>query len=277
MKKILIAFDGLNYSKDSTDFAIKMAKASNSLLVGVFLYDSRYAQLLHTQQWDVPFRHYYYDMSMMEKMDDRRINESIQQFTTQCGESGIYFKVHFDKGVPLKELLHESAFADIIVIDTQAGLFNLSNDSVNTFVKDLLVESSCPIMIVPKITKEIKNVFIAYDGSESSVVAMKMFSYLFPEWSELNTTILNVNRTSSNHLPKNRDIKDLSKQHFKNMKYKILNGETSEVLIDYLKKHDEQSIVVMGSYGRNALSRMLHSSLSNKVIDHAKIPVFITH
>src|ERR1043165_7928410 len=217
MKKILIAFDGLSYSEDFAAFAIKIAKASNSLLVGVFL------------------------------RNPKKNHNSIERFTNQCVESGIYFKVHVNKGVLLSELLHESTFADLIMIDTQTNLFNLNDHKVSSVLKDLLIEASCPVLIVPKITKEIKNVFIAYDGSESSVLAMKMFSYLFPEWNELNTTILSVSKSSSNHLPKNSNIKDLSKQHFKNMKYKVLNGDASEVLIDYLKKNNEQSVVVMGS------------------------------
>jgi nucleotide-binding universal stress UspA family protein len=118
---------------------------------------------------------------------------------------------------------------------------------------------------------------VAYDGSESSVLAMKMFSYLFPEWNELSTTVLFANRSASNHLPRNRELKDLAGRHFKNVTYKVLNGDVERVLLDFLKKNKEKSLVVMGSYGRSALSRMFHSSLSNKVIEEVKVPVFITH
>jgi len=277
MKKILVAFDGLTFTKDSSAFAIRLAEATDSLLVGVFLYDLRYAHLLHTYRWDVPLQQYYYDVGKIEHSDEKIIYENIKQFTAQCEKSGIRFKVHLDKGVPISELLKESAFADLIVIDTKTSLFNLGDEEVNTFLKDLLIESRCPVMIAPPHPEEIKNVLITYDGSESSVRALKMFAYLFPEWNELKTTLVYVNRTKSNHLPRNRDIKDLVERHFSNMKYEVLNGPSDDVLIDFLKKNKKNTLVVMGSYGRSALSRIFHSSLSNKVIEEVKVPVFISH
>ena len=277
MKKILVAFDGLTFTKDSSAFAIRLAEATDSLLVGVFLYDLRYAHLLHTYRWDVPLQQYYYDVGKIEHSDEKIIYENIKQFTAQCEKSGIRFKVHLDKGVPISELLKESAFADLIVIDTKTSLFNLGDEEVNTFLKDLLIESRCPVMIAPPHPEEIKNVLITYDGSESSVRALKMFAYLFPEWNELKTTLVYVNRTKSNHLPRNRDIRDLVERHFSNMKYEVLNGPSDDVLIDFLKKNKKNTLVVMGSYGRSALSRIFHSSLSNKVIEEVKVPVFISH
>ncbi|MBX7140521.1 MAG: universal stress protein [Chitinophagales bacterium] len=277
MKKILIAFDGLSYTKDSAAFAIRTAVASDSLLVGVFLYDLRYARLLHTYRWDVPLQHYYYDVSKIERADEKVVHESIKAFRKQCDEAGVHYKVHLDRGVPLLELLNESAFADLIIIDTKTSLFDLSDHKMSTFLKDLLVEARCPILIVPPRSTDIRHVFVAYDGSESSVLALKMFSYLFPEWNELSTTVLFANRTASNHLPRNSEVKDLAARHFRKVQYKVLNGEVDKVLIDFLKKHKEKSVVVMGSYGRSALSRMFHSSLSNKVIEEVKVPVFITH
>lgn len=277
MKKILIAFDGLSYTKEAASFAIRTARDSGSLLVGLFLYDLRYARLLHTYRWDVPLQHYYYDVSKIEKADEKVIHESIKTFRKQCEDAGVHFKVHLDRGVPLLELLNESAYADLIIIDTKTSLFDLSDHKMSTFLKDLLVEARCPILIVPPRSTEIQQVFIAYDGSESSVLALKMFSYLFPEWCELSTTVLFANRSASNHLPRNQELKDLVGRHFRNVKYRVLNGDVEEVLLDHLKKNREKALVVMGSYGRSALSRMFHSSLSNRVIEDVKVPVFITH
>ena len=71
--------------------------------------------------------------------------------------------------------------------------------------------------------------------------------------------------------------KDLIRVHFQNAEYEILHGDAEQELLKYLKTSGENAIVVMGAYGRNALSRMFHQSLSNKVIREAGIPVFITH
>jgi len=42
MKKIIAAFDGLKYSESTKDYAIYLAKQTNTHLVGVFMDDSIY-------------------------------------------------------------------------------------------------------------------------------------------------------------------------------------------------------------------------------------------
>jgi nucleotide-binding universal stress UspA family protein len=48
-------------------------------------------------------------------------------------------------------------------------------------------------------------------------------------------------------------------------------------LVSFVRKNDQQTIVVMGAYGRNAVSRLFHRSLSNVVIEETNALVFIMH
>jgi nucleotide-binding universal stress UspA family protein len=57
----------------------------------------------------------------------------------------------------------------------------------------------------------------------------------------------------------------------------VLTGDAETKLLDYLKLSGDNAVVVMGAYGRSALSRMFHQSLSNRIIQEVNIPVFITH
>jgi len=276
MKKILVAFDGLNYSPSLTDYAIEISRGSNSLVVGIFLYDLRYTNLIYTYAYEIPAT-LAYSVEKIEKDDEQKISDHIRSFAAACENEGINHKVHLDRGVPLMELLKESAFADMILIDAKTSFFDFGEEAPSAFLKDLLAEAKCPVMIVPGKSEEIKNVVISYDGSESSIYAMKMFSYLFPEWNAKNTTIVSVNKSSTNHVPEGRNVKDLADRHFKNLKYEVLNGNATDELPKFLKKNKSNSMVVMGAYGRTALSRMFHASISNKVIKDLKMPVFITH
>ena len=276
MRKILAAFDGTKYSEGASKYAIELAKASNSLLVGVFIQDMRYVNYTYAYAWDQPFIDFgTVEQSQQEDVEKIKLNTSL--FKQACDAKSIRYKVHLDKGVPLQELLKESAFADLIVIDSHTGFFSLGDEAPNTFIKDLLIDSHCPVLIVPHEYSFFDNVVLCYDGSPSSVHATKMFSYLFPELNELPTTIVSVNDKSSNHLTEGWNYKDLISVHYKNADYEVLNGKPEEELLKYLKTRSANSIVVMGAYGRNALSRLFHQSVSNKVIKELNMPVFITH
>ncbi len=276
MKKILAAFDGTKYSEGASRYAMEIAKATNSLLIGVFIQDMRYLNYTYAYAWDQPFIDFSsIEASQQEEKD--KIDLNIKLFNRACDEKGIHHKVHLDKGVPLQELLKESIFADIIIIDENTGFFSMGNEGPSPFLKDLLIDSHCPVLIVPHHYHYFDKVFLCYDGGASSVYAIKQFAYLFPELEDLKTTVVSVNEKSGNHLKEGVNFKDLIRAHFSDTEYVVLQGESGDELINYLKQNSANAVVVMGSYGRNAISRLFHQSVSNRIIKELSVPVFITH
>jgi len=275
-KKILAAFDGLKYSEGASKYAIELARVTDSLLVGVFIQDMRYINFTYAYTWDQPF----VDLTAIEssqKEERAKIDLNIKLFHEACQEKGIKHKVHLDKGVPLQELMHESAFSDLIVIDSHTSFFTVGNHSLSPFLKDFLADSHCPVLIVPHSYSFFDKAVLCYDGSPSSVFAIKAFSYLFPQLCDLKTIVVSVNEKTTNHLKDAHNFKDLMHTHFTNVEYEILNGDANTELLKYLRQNGENAIVVMGAYGRNIISRMFHQSVSNNVIKEVNTPVFITH
>ena len=276
MKKILAAFDGTRYSEGASKYAIEIAKATNSMLVGVFIQDMRYMNFTYAYAWDQPFVDFN-SIEASQKEEKEKIDLNIKLFHTACDAKGVHHKVHLDKGVPLQELLTESVFADFIIIDSQTSFFSLGDKNPSPFLQDFLSDSHCPVLIVPHHYTFFDKAVLCYDGSPSSVYAIKMFSYLFPELEDLKTIIVTVNEQSSTHVKEGWNFKDLIRVHFQNSEYEVLKGNAEQELIDYLKRNGENAIIVMGAYGRNAISRLFHQSLSNRVIQEINVPVFITH
>lgn len=275
MKKILAVFDGVNYSNHTASFGIDLARQTNSLLVGVFLHDLTYSRFVYTYAWDVPTQ-YYYGFQEIEEEENLKIKSNSEVFRKQCEKAGIKHKLHLDNGVPIQELLKECAFADLLLIDTTTSFLKIGDNMPSIFLKDLLSEAKIPVMILPDMEQPVNRAIIAYDGSDSSVYALKMYSYLFPEWENLPTNIVTVNHSTSNHIPKNRDLKDLADLHFRNITYSVFNGEPETELTKFVKKHPD-SIVVMGAYARSTWSRMFHASVSNKILKEVKSTLFIAH
>lgn len=275
-KKILAAFDGTKYSEGAIKYAIEIAKTTNSLLVGVFIQDMRYLNLTYAYAWDQPF----VDFASIEKSqteEREKVNLNISLFKRACDDSGVNHKVHLDKGVPVQELLSESAFADLLILDSHTTFFSFEEKGPSPFLRDLLTDSNCPVLIVPHNYSAVEKAVLCYDGSPSSVYAIRMFSYLFNELSSLKTTVVTVNEKSTNHVKEGWNFKDLVHTHFTNCDYAVLSGDAEKELIGYLKLNGQNAVVVMGAYGRNAISRLFHQSLSNKVIQELHVPVFITH
>lgn len=275
MNKILAAFDGTKYSEGASKYAIEIARATNSLLVGVFIQDMRYINFTYAYASDQPFIDFN-SIEANQQGEKDKMELNIKLFQEACNAKGVKHKVHQDKGVPLQELLNESTYSDLIIIDSHTSFFSLGDKNPSPFLKEFLTDSHCPVLIVPHHYSFFDKVVLCYDGTPHSVYAAKMFSYLFPEMDDLDTTVLSINENSSNHLKDGSNFKDLVHIRYKEANYEVLNGDTEKELVKYLKDRAGNSIIVMGAYGRSALSRLFHQSLSNKVIE-LNFPVFITH
>ena len=275
-KKILLAMEGNRFSSSTLKYGIEIAKQSDSLLVGVFMRDLKYAGYAYPIVFDQPFL----DADIYSKFlkeEREKINANVKLFNDKCAAEGIAHKVHLDESAPIEGLLHESAYADLIIMDSKMNISDLLPNSPSSTLRDILVDAHCPILIVPSSYQEIRNVVLSYDGSHSSAIAIRMFNYVFPEWANCKTHLVSVNETRGNHLKENKNIRELLGRHYSNVSYEIMTGDVVKEIKKFMKYNSKNSVVVMGAYGRNALSRLWRQSLANMVIKDIKVPVFISH
>jgi nucleotide-binding universal stress UspA family protein len=276
MKKILVAQNGIKYSAAAVEYAVNIAKVEDALLVGLFIHDLSYANLSYGVMWDMP----YVDFNMLSEInkdDDEKIKLNISLFKSACDKAGVKHRVHLEQGVPLQELIKESSFADLILIDVHTGFFSFKQETPSPFLKDVLADAHCPVLIVPDSHNTFEKVIFSYDGSASSSYALKMFSYIFPKHADNETIILTVNKDNSNHIEENKNIKELASTRLTSPNYVVLNGEPEVEILNYLKTFGHNAVVVLGSYGRSAISRLFNESLSNKLLREIQLPLFITH
>lgn len=276
MKKILAIFDGTKYSPSTTRYAIEMASYQQAMLVGVFISDMRFGNFTYSYAWDQPFVDFA-AVETSQQADMEKIKLNISLFNRACDEKGVHHKVHLDKGVPVQEVIRESVFADMLIIDTQTSFFSLAETMPGTFLKDILADAYCPVLVVPQDYSVYDKVILCYDGSPSSAYAAKQFSYLLPELAKLPVTLVSVNTTSTHHVEGGSSLKELMSQHYPGITYEVLNGTPEEKLYTYLKENGANSLVIMGAYGRSALARIFQQSMSTRIIKDLNLPVFITH
>ena len=80
--------------------------------------------------------------------------------------------------ISLPELLHESIYADLLIIDSKETLTHYEEEVPTRFIRDLLTDVQCPVLLVPQKYKPVKKIVLLFDGEPSSVHAIKMFSYI---------------------------------------------------------------------------------------------------
>jgi nucleotide-binding universal stress UspA family protein len=197
------------------------------------------------------------------------LNANIKIFTEACNDKGVKFIIQ-DSDVSLKGLINYSHFADFIIADTKTNLGRYR-------LADLLADAHCPVFLPSKQGREIQSVIVTYDGGYSSIYAMKMYSYIFPEWNDIDTSIIYLTSSLETSIPSQEKIIAWISQHFNRIKIETIPGNIEMNLIDYINSTSENSLVVMGAYGRSTLSRLIHNSLADIVIEKTEASVFIMH
>jgi hypothetical protein len=270
MKKLLVAFNATNYSSSLAQFAIAIARESNSVIHAVFLSPSL-VPVTYPFPNDLPLAStgLISTVEMIEESEELT-KADIQLLNEDCTEAGVACTVEHSSSISLEDLIDHSAFSDIILCDAKEEIGGIS-------VRDLLADTHCPVLLVPATVQMPQRTVLCYDESFSSILAMKMYSYLFPEWKDLPSHIISINPKGDNGLQYDDYLNDWLPQHFPGIEKQILQGNLQKELVSFVRKNDQRTIVVMGAYGRNAVSRLFHRSLSNVVIEETNALVFIMH
>ena len=204
------------------------------------------------------------------------IDKNISFFKEGCISRGVNYSLHLDRGVPALELITESRFADVLVVDAETSFNKHYEGSPTEFVKDVLKKAECPLIIAPGCFKPIDEIIFTYNGSSSSVFAIKQFTYLFPQLNNKKVSILQVNDTGEWKDPDKYKFKEWLKDHYTDLRFEALKGDADTKLVDCLLNR-KNVFLVMGAYGRNDLSHFFKRSHADLLIKTATQPIFIAH
>ena len=272
MKKIIAAFDGLKYSSGTRDYAINIAKETQTHLIGVFMDDPTYTsykiyELIAEQGVSEE------KLDKYKAKDEATRDAAAADFEQICQHSGIEYSIHHDHNIAIQDLKHESIYADMIIINVKETLTHYNEKLPTRFIRDLLSDTQCPILIVPQRYKPINKIILLYDGEPSSVHAIKMFSYLLPNMMDLETEVISVNQVHAD----NKLMKEYMKRHYPKAKYTVLKGLAETEIVNYLKPATDNTLVVLGAYRRGSISRWFRESMADVLMREVKLPLFIAH
>lgn len=273
MKKIILVFDGTHFSDGAFEFARRLNTLQPLLLTGVFLPQVELANLWsYANNGGSPF------IPLLEGRESELIQQNIERFEKLCQANGIDYSVHkdiFDFALP--ELEKESRYADLLILGTEIFYENMgTSNGPNEFLMDALHGVSCPVLLVPEKFDFPDSIILAYDGSESSVFAIKQFAYLLPELGNKDVLLVYAEDDATREIPDKVQIEELAARHFNKLSLFKLEISPKKFFHTWLLEK-KSALLVSGSYGRSGLSRLFRKSFITEVIRDHRLPVFIAH
>ncbi len=212
--------------------------------------------------------------SLLEKQ--RLRNEKVERFIASCNNNGLNSSILLNRPITVDELIKEARFADLVMIDSSVSLSPMDENGTSGNLQRLLEDAACPVLLLRDGAINIEELIFTYNGSASSVYAIKQFTQLFPSLSEKQVTVLYVAENGTGSIPEHEKLMNYLQYHYSKIGIRILNGNPSNEITSFLKNR-RTVLVTFGAYGRSNFSTFFHPSEADNTLKTLKLPVFITH
>jgi hypothetical protein len=274
MKKILLAIAQNKLPENAFEFIRQLNEVSPVLLTGVFV-----RQMVYSLE---PAFDFYGGLGVpfyspeTEALIQEDVNQQINWFTAACLKNNIEYRVHNDiDDLILYELKKESRFADLLIISEDAFYHLTESTEPGEYLKSILHLAECPVLIVPQKFEFPESVIFAYDGSESSVYALKQFSYILSELCNKEVVIVYENAEGEWKMPDEVLIHELAARHFSSLNFLTLDRDMFH--LSAWIKTKKSAMLIAGSYGRTGFSEIFKKSFIDNILKEHKLPIFISH
>lgn len=278
MKRILLAIDATNPDTQAIDFACYLGRLTRSVVTGFFLenFVADEAPVLKKVQ-GTPYLDWDIDETSAEFKEKKAlIEKNMDSFRDCCDRKSVQSVFRTAEGLPAAEIIAESRYADLIILAASTSFNRVYEGRPTEFVKKVLKEAECPVIIAPESFEGIDEIVFTYDGSRSAAFAIKQFTQLLPELNDKTAVVLHINKEGAWEGPDKQKFLDWIKTHYSSIGFKVLAGNTEDRLFDYLFKR-KNVFIVMGAYGRSSVSRFFHRSEADLLINVMTQPIFISH
>ena len=278
MEKILLALDGISVNQNAVDFACYLGRLSNSKITAAFLENlvANEKPVLE-QAHGVSYMNWVVDKKSEEyKSKMETVEKNISLFKESCENRSVRYSIRREEGQPAKEILEDSRYADVLILDAETSFNKIFEGIPTEFVKEILKDSECPVIIAPESFDGIDEIVFTYNGTKSSMFAIKQFTYLFPQFDEKKITVVMVDDEGLCDDNEIQKFKDWLSSHYSSIVFQVLKGNTEAELFGYLLKK-KNIFIVMGAYGRSALSQLFKHSRADLLIKTITQAIFISH
>lgn len=278
MKRILLAIDALNPDVNSLDFACFLGRLSKSKVTGVFLENlkteekplAKIMQASANAEWGIK------EDSDEYKTKTEQKKKNIALFSEGCISREVGYKMITFQEAPAAKLIEETRYADLLVVDAETS-FNKNFEGPPTeFVKDVLKNAECPVIIAPERFEAIDEIAFAYTNSASSIFSIKQFSYLFPALKDKKIRVIHINKEGKWPVEEKNKLMEWLQNYYTDINFEALAGEPESTLFGSFL-NSRNTFIVMGAYGRNSLSQFLKHSYADLLMNTITQPIFIAH
>ncbi len=278
-KKILVALDGSKNSQNAADYGFWLATKLGAELAGQHVVDPRLVDLFVEPEFaeELGFSQSI-ETSSKVFAALRRIGKVILDlFSKEAAGRGFKTTTFLDEGYVVEEILKYAEEFDLLVMGHRGRAQQKMPATLllGSVAERVVVGSDVPVLITVQPLDQIKQILVAYDGSEPSRGALLMAENLAKKTDSKLKAVTVI--PSEQHRQEAKLIREQGesflREYWIEEVFSIKEGAVSSTLLDYAGSSN--SLLVLGAYGFKDPDRNVLGSTTTKVLRETKTSVLV--
>ncbi len=282
-QRILVVLDPDSDTPVATETAIDIARRHSSSVTGLAFVDK---DSIGTDTAGGGIGSYHYAEKLRETLTEetrQRAHELIRQFAERVEAAGVeHTGDRVGEESLVKSLLDEMRTHDLLVAGRESHFYYADPDKRTHTLAKVIEQAAAATLIVGGEPHEIKRVAVAYDGSTPSARALQKFAHLSPFGTDLDVEVVHVHGSSEADRLASAALRQDAAAYLRAYGYTqtvttgIEGSDPSEKICD-LAQGQRADLVVSGAYAKSGFRKMIFGSSATKLLDEAKVPLFLYH
>ncbi|WP_435018676.1 universal stress protein [Tundrisphaera sp. TA3] len=275
LRSILVGLDGSDNGDSALELAIRWARRSDALLVGMGCIDE---PGLHGVEEFLVGEVYFERLNAELLAEIRaRVQGTLSRAALRCAEAGVAFKPLEDVGTPHARIREEAQRFDLIMLGQKTHFRFGWEGEPDTTLASVLADSPRPVVAVPGELGDGESVMVAYDGSLQASRAVAAFRASgLGQGREIRVVSVSEARIDAARRA-DRAVEYLKSHGLDAVADPVESGRRpADVLLEKIRPQDV-GLLVMGAYGQPALREFFIGSATRSMMGRSPVPMFLYH
>lgn len=270
-KRIIVGVDGSPASVNASRIAFRLGNFYNIPVVGVYVVDVRLLEesFLADLAGVLGFTYYEGISSKVKEFLEKQGDVVLTEFSVLGREFGARVSVVQNIGVPYKEIASQADPEDLIVIG-KVGRKPVKGILIGSNSEKVVRHANSPVLMVPQEEREIRNVLVAYDGSENAKIALKICRSLKDVFGYI-VKVIHVEEGEDTARGIVEEVRELFGQEIDLIS---TTGFPEEKIIQTIRE-DDIDMLFLGAYGKGRFKELFVGSVTSFLIHHIDIPMLL--
>jgi len=274
-KSIVVGVDSSEHSLYAQTLAFYLARKLHASVLGLHVVDilSFEGPLLNDIAAPADVESYL-DAPRIRATLTERGHRLLEDFAAAARREQVGAQTALDFGLVDGQICERSKSADLVVLGHRAGRGADALSTPGGTAASVARKASGTVLICPASARQLRNLVLAFDGSDRACKAMHVAAELASTLDAF-LTVLTVSRDAKLGQTRLAQARAYFEPYGLSVEFRHLAGQAPHEIVGFIRQNSPDALFI-GAYGHNRIVEMMLGSTTEQVLRNASCPLFLS-